>query len=227
MTYITELTGVGKIYKAGQASPFRALEDINLKVKKGEFLAIIGPSGSGKSTLMNIIGLLDRPTTGTHKLDGKNVSKFSENKLARLRNKKLGFVFQNFNLLQRTTALQNVVLPLLYAGIQRDEREKLAKKALLEVGLEDKANSRSNELSGGEQQRVAIARALVTNPDIILADEPTGNLDTKTGKEIILLLKRLNREGKTVILITHSLEIARKTDKIVRLKDGKILHFHF
>lgn len=223
MTYITELTGVGKVYKAGQVSPFRALEDINLKVKKGEFLAIVGPSGSGKTTLMNIIGLLDRPTTGIHKLDGKDVSKFSENKLARLRNRKLGFVFQNFNLLQRTTVLQNVALPLIYAGIPRDEREKMAKKVLLEVGLEDKADSRPNELSGGQQQRAAIARALATNPDIILADEPTGNLDSKTGAQIISLLGKLNKKGKTIILITHSLETARKANRTIRLKDGRII----
>lgn len=223
MIYITELTGVGKVYKAGQASPFRALADINLKVRKGEFLAIVGPSGSGKTTLMNIIGLLDRPTTGIHKLDGKNVSKFRENKLAQLRNKKLGFVFQNFNLLQRTTALQNITLPLIYAGIPRDEREKRAEKALLEVGLEDKADSRPNQLSGGEQQRVAIARALVTNPDIILADEPTGNLDSQTGAQIISLLGKLNKKGKTIILITHSLEIARNAGRTIRLKDGKII----
>lgn len=223
MTYIAELTGVGKVYKAGQASPFRALKDINLKVKKGEFLAIVGPSGSGKTTLMNIIGFLDRPTTGTYKLDGKNVSKFSENKLARLRNRKLGFVFQNFNLLARTTTLQNVALPLFYAGIPRNEREKMAKKALSEVGLEDKADSRPNELSGGEQQRVAIARALVANPDIILADEPTGNLDSRTGAQIISLLGKLNKKGKTIILITHSLEIAHNADRTIRLKDGKII----
>lgn len=223
MTYIAELTGVGKVYKAGQASPFRALADINLKIKKGEFLAIVGPSGSGKSTLMNIIGLLDKPSSGIYKLDGEDISKFPEEKLAELRNKKLGFVFQSFNLLQRTTALQNVALPLIYAGIPRDEREKLAEKALFEVGLEDKADSRPNQLSGGEQQRVAIARALVTNPDIILADEPTGNLDSKTGAQIVSLLRKFNKKGKTIILITHSLEIARKADRTIRLKDGEII----
>lgn len=223
MTYITELIGVGKVYKAGQASPFRALADINLKVKRGEFLAIVGPSGSGKTTLMNIIGLLDRPTRGSYRLDGQDVGKFKEGRLAQLRNRKFGFVFQNFNLLARTTALKNVALPLVYSGTSREEREKQAKRALEAVGLGGKTNSYPNQLSGGEQQRVAIARALVTDPDIILADEPTGNLDTKTGREIISLLKRLNREGKTVILITHSREIARGADKLIRLKDGKIV----
>ncbi|MBI2007448.1 MAG: ABC transporter ATP-binding protein [Candidatus Blackburnbacteria bacterium] len=220
---MAELAGVSKVYRTGQTSPFWALKDINLKVKKGEFFAIVGPSGSGKTTLMNIIGLLDKPTTGIYKLDGKDVSRFSENKLAQLRNRELGFVFQNFNLLQRTTASQNVALPLVYAGIPGDEREKMAKMALLEVGLGDKADSRPNQLSGGEQQRVAIARALVTNPDIILADEPTGNLDSRTGEQIISLLGNLNKYGKTIILITHSLEIARKANKLIRLKDGKII----
>lgn len=223
MIPIVELTGMGKVYKVGQAPPFQALKDINLKIRRGEFLAIIGPSGSGKSTLMNIIGLLDRPTRGSYRLDGQDVGKFKEGRLARLRNRKFGFVFQNFNLLARTTALQNVALPLVYSGIQRDDREKKAKRALGAVGLAGKTNSYPNQLSGGEQQRVAIARALVTDPDIILADEPTGNLDAKTGREIILLLKRLNKEGKTVILITHSREIARGADKLVRLKDGKII----
>lgn len=223
MIPIVELTGMGKVYQVGQAPPFQALKDINLKIRRGEFLAIVGPSGSGKSTLMNIIGLLDRPTRGSYKLDGQDVEKFREERLARLRNRKFGFVFQNFNLLARTTALQNIALPLVYAGIPKDECEKMARKTLLEVGLEDKADSRPNELSGGQQQRVAIARALVTNPDIILADEPTGNLDSKTGAYIISLLAKLNREGKTVILITHSLEIARNTGRTIRLKDGKII----
>lgn len=223
MNYIIELLKVSKVYKTGKTVFFQALKDITLKIERGEFVAVVGPSGSGKSTLMNIIGLLDRSTTGKYLLDGKNVSKFSENKLARLRNKKLGFVFQSFNLLQRTTALQNVALPLIYAGIPRNEREKMAQKALSAVGLEDKINSRPNELSGGQQQRVAIARALVTNPDIVLADEPTGNLDSKTGAQIISLLGKLNKSRKTVILITHSLEIARKANRTVRLKDGEII----
>lgn len=223
MTPIVELIGLAKVYRVGQAPPFQALKDINLKIRRGEFLAIVGPSGSGKSTLMNIIGLLDRPTRGSYKLDGQDVKKFREERLARLRNRKFGFVFQNFNLLARTTALQNIALPLIYSGMPRDNREKKAKRALEAVGLAEKTNSHPNQLSGGEQQRVAIARALATDPDIILADEPTGNLDTKTGRGIILLLKRLNREGKTVILITHSREIARGADKLIRLKDGKII----
>lgn len=223
MTPIVELTGVDKIYQVDQSLPFQALRNINLKIKKGEFLAIIGPSGSGKSTLMNIIGLLDRPTKGSYRLDGQDVGKFKEGKLAELRNRKFGFVFQNFNLLARTAALQNVALPLVYSAVPRGEREKRAKKALGEVGLNEKTNSWPNQLSGGEQQRVAIARALVTDPDIILADEPTGNLDSITGKEIIGLLKKLNNGGKTVILITHSLEIARGGDKLIRLKDGEII----
>lgn len=223
MSDIIELLRINKTYKVSQTVFFQALKDITLRIKEGEFVAIVGPSGSGKSTLMNIIGLLDKPTAGKYLLDGKNVSKFSENKLARLRNRKLGFVFQNFNLLQRTTALQNVALPLVYAGIPRKEREKMAKKALSEVGLEDKTNSWPSELSGGQQQRVAIARALVANPDIILADEPTGNLDSKTGAQIISLLRKLNKGGKTVILITHSLEIARKANRTIRLKDGEII----
>lgn len=222
MSYIIELLKVNKTYEVSQTVLFKALKDITLKIKKGEFLAIVGPSGSGKSTLMNIVGLLDRPTAGSYLLEGKDVSRLSENKLARFRNKKFGFIFQSFNLLERTTALENVALPLIYAGVPKKEREKMAKKALKDVGLEEKINSRPNQLSGGQQQRVAIARALVTNPDVVLADEPTGNLDSKTGREIISLLKNLNKKGKTVILITHSLEIARTADRIIRLKDGKI-----
>lgn len=223
MSYLIQLQKVGKTYKVSETVLFQALKDITLKVKKGEFVAIVGPSGSGKSTLMNIIGLLDKPTTGSYLFDGKDVSRFGENKLSELRNKKLGFVFQNFNLLERTTALENVALPLIYAGLPKEKREKMARNALEEVGLKGKINSRPNQLSGGEQQRVAIARALVANPDIILADEPTGNLDSKTGQEIILLLKNLNKKAKTILLITHSLEIARIGDRIIRLKDGEIV----
>lgn len=223
MIPIVELTGMGKVYQIGQAPPFQALKDINLKIRRGAFLAIIGPSGSGKSTLMNIIGLLDRPTRGSYRLDGQDVGKFREGKLAQLRNKKFGFIFQNFNLLQRTTALQNVALPLVYAGIPKDKRCKMSKDALVDVGMEEKINSLPNQLSGGQQQRVAIARALVTNPEVILADEPTGNLDSRTGAQIIALLGKLNKKGKTVILITHSLEIARKADRVIRLKDGRII----
>lgn len=223
MKYLVEIKGVNKLYKVSNTVSFHALRDINLKIKKGEFTAIVGPSGSGKSTLMNIIGLLDKPSSGIYKLDGEDVSKFPEEKLAKLRNKKLGFVFQSFNLLQRTTSLQNVALPLIYAGIPKREREEKARELLEEVGLEDKICSFPNQLSGGEQQRIAIARALVTNPDIILADEPTGNLDSKSGEEIISILENLNKKGKTILLITHSQETAKKADRIINLKDGGIV----
>lgn len=223
MKYLVEIKRVNRLYKASDTVSFHALKDINLKIKKGEFAAIVGPSGSGKSTLMNIIGLLDKPSSGIYKLDGEDVSKFPEEKLAQARNKKLGFVFQSFNLLQRTTSLQNVALPLIYAGIPKREREEKARELLKEVGLQDKIRSFPNQLSGGEQQRVAIARALVTNPDIILADEPTGNLDSKSGEEIISILENLNKKGKTVLLITHSRETAKKADRIINLKDGGIV----
>lgn len=223
MKYLVEIKGVNKLYKVSNTVSFHALRDINLKIKKGEFTAIVGPSGSGKSTLMNIIGLLDKPSSGIYKLDGEDVSKFPEEKLAKLRNKKLGFVFQSFNLLQRTTSLQNVALPLIYAGIPKREREEKARELLEEVGLEDKICSFPNQLSGGEQQRIAIARALVTNTDIILADEPTGNLDSKSGEEIISILENLNKKGKTILLITHSQETAKKADRIINLKDGGVV----
>lgn len=223
MKYLIEINGVNKLYKVSDTVSFHALKNINLKIKKGEFAAIVGPSGSGKSTFMNIIGLLDKPSSGIYKLDGEDVSKFPEEKLAQLRNKKLGFVFQSFNLLQRTTSLQNVALPLIYAGITKREREEKARELLEGVGLQDKIRSFPNQLSGGEQQRVAVARALVTNPDIILADEPTGNLDSKSGEEIISILENLNKKGKTVLLITHSREIAKKADRIISLRDGEIV----
>src|SRR3989344_5704210 len=180
---LVKLAKVNKIYETGEIS-FQALKDINLEVKKGEFVAVIGASGSGKSTLMNIIGLLDKPTSGAYELDGQDTSKLQEDSLAGIRNKKIGFVFQSFNLLPRTTALDNVAMPLIYSGISRQHREERAKMALKQVGLLDKLQSRPSQLSGGQQQRVAIARALVNNPEIILADEPTGNLDSKSGKEI-------------------------------------------
>lgn len=221
MTPQVKLTKVNKIYQTGEVS-FQALKNINLEVKKGEFLAIIGASGSGKSTLMNIIGLLDRPTSGSYDLDGQDTSHFKENTLANLRNKKIGFVFQSFNLLARTKAIDNVALPLIYAGISKVDRLGQAKKALEEVGLGDKLDSRPSQLSGGQQQRVAIARALVNNPEIILADEPTGNLDTKSGEEIMYIFQGLNKQGKTIIMITHEANIARHAKKIIRIKDGQI-----
>ncbi len=213
---------INKIYKSEEVS-FQALKDISLEVKKGEFLAIIGASGSGKSTMMNIIGLLDHPTSGKYELDGEDSSHLKENKLAKIRNKKIGFVFQSFNLLSRTSAIDNVALPLIYANVPSSERKIRAKKALEQVGLGDKLNSRPNQLSGGQQQRVAIARALVNNPEIILADEPTGNLDSKSGVEIMKIFSNLNSEGKTIIMITHEVDIAKNAKRIIRLKDGEIV----
>jgi putative ABC transport system ATP-binding protein len=218
---LIQLQDICKIYKMGEVQ-VQALCDVDLEIAEGELTAIMGPSGSGKSTLMNILGCLDQSTRGSYYLDGVNVSKLKENELAGIRNRKIGFVFQNYNLLRRTPAIENVELPLIYAGT-RNRRAKAA-EALAQVGLADRAHHRPNELSGGEQQRVAIARALINDPDIILADEPTGNLDSKTGLEIIGLFQRLNRErGITVIYVTHSLETADYTRRIVTLRDGRII----
>lgn len=219
---LVQLTHINKIYHITDELTFTALKNVNLSIKKGEFVAISGPSGGGKSTLMHLIGLLDQPTSGSYELDGHDVAELNENSLAQIRNKKIGFVFQSFNLLNRTNALDNVALPLIYAGIPKSEREKRAKEALEHVGLGDKLGSRPNQLSGGQQQRVAIARALVTNPDIILADEPTGNLDSKTGAEIIKLFKNLHKNGKTIILITHELTVAKNATRIIHVKDGGV-----
>lgn len=217
-----ELKDVNKIFESDDGVPFQALFDINLAIKKGEFLAIVGPSGSGKSTLMNILGLLDHPSTGKYLLDGKDVSRLKEENRAEIRNKKIGFVFQSFNLLRRTSALDNVILPLIYSGINPGKRAELAAKALESVGLGDKLKSKPNQLSGGQQQRVAIARALVTNPEIILADEPTGNLDSKTGDEVLKIFEKLNKEGRTIILITHSDDIAKAAKGRVTIRDGHL-----
>lgn len=219
---LVKLSKINKIYTSGEVS-FQALKNINLEVKKGEFIAVIGASGSGKSTLMNIIGLLDRPTSGSYELDGQNSSHLKEDTLAKIRNTKLGFVFQSFNLLPRTSALDNVAMPLVYAGDSKEMREQKAKAALAQVGLADKLNSRPNQLSGGQQQRVAIARALVNNPEIILADEPTGNLDSKSGDEIMRIFQGLHKEDKTIIMITHEVEIAKYAKRIIRIKDGEII----
>lgn len=219
---LVKLTRVSKIYQTGNI-PFQALKNINLEVKKGDFLAVIGASGSGKSTLMNIIGLLDRPTSGHYNLNGQDTSHLKENSLAEIRNKKIGFVFQSFNLLPRTSALDNVALPLIYAKVPKDQRLKKAGEVLKEVGLEDKLNSHPNQLSGGQQQRVAIARSLINDPEIILADEPTGNLDSKSGLEIMRIFQKLNKEGKTLIMITHEEDIANYAKKRIRLKDGEIV----
>lgn len=218
-----ELEHVTKVYKMGQTK-IRALDDINFVVQVGEIVAVMGPSGSGKSTLMAILGCLDVPSEGTYRLEGETVEKLSDNQLAQVRSRKIGFVFQQFNLLPRTSALENVMLPLLYDGVHGKARNEKAKNALEIVGLADRMHHRPNQLSGGEQQRVAIARALVNEPKILLADEPTGNLDTKTGDEIISLFQKLHEErGQTVVYVTHDAFIARHTQRIIRLVDGKII----
>lgn len=218
---LVKLSLVNKTYESGEIH-FQALKNISLEVKKGEFIAVIGASGSGKSTLMHIIGLLDRPTSGLYELDGQDTSRLKEDNLAGIRNKKIGFIFQSFNLLSRTSALDNTAMPLTYAGVPKRERLKKAQLALKQVDLSDKLESRPNQLSGGQQQRVAIARALVNNPEIILADEPTGNLDSKSGEEIMHIFQKLNKEGKTIIMITHEDNIAKYAKRVIRIKDGEI-----
>ncbi len=218
-----ELENVTKIYRLGQTKVF-ALDDINLNIETGEMVAIMGPSGSGKSTMLAILGCLDIPSKGVYRLEGEPTETLSDNQLAQVRSRKIGFVFQQFNLLPRTDALENVMLPLLYDGVHGKARVEKAKAALEIVGLADRIHHHPNQLSGGEQQRVAIARALVNNPTILLADEPTGNLDTKTGEEIIGLFQKLHEEkGQTVIYVTHDAFIARHTQRIIRLVDGKII----
>ncbi|MZQ75006.1 MAG: ATP-binding cassette domain-containing protein [Peptoclostridium sp.] len=217
-----KLEGISKVYETGKIR-VEALKEINLHIKDGEFVAIMGPSGSGKSTLMNIIGCLDRPSAGGYLLDGMDVSELSENKLAHIRNRSIGFVFQSFNLLARTSALKNVELPMVYAGEKRGTMRQKALELLAKVGLSDRADHVPSELSGGQRQRVAIARALANDPSIILADEPTGNLDTKSGEEIMELFTRLNEEGKTIIIVTHEMEIAQYCKRAISFRDGVIV----
>lgn len=200
----------------------RALDGVDLTITKNEYVAIMGPSGSGKSTLMNILGCLDVPSEGRYSLNGQSISGMDDDDLADIRNREIGFVFQSFNLLPRHTALENVALPLVYAGVPRKEREQRARKALSAVGLEDRMDHKPNELSGGQRQRVALARALVTRPSIILADEPTGNLDTTTSEDVMRLFGEIHKQGNTIILVTHEEDIARHAHRIVRMKDGKI-----
>lgn len=215
-----ELENITKIYRMGKVE-VPALRGITLKIQEGEMVALIGPSGSGKSTLMNIIGFLDKPTIGRYLLEGVDVSRFNDNKLAELRNKKIGFVFQTFNLLPRASALANVELPLIYSG--GGQKRKRTREALERVGLAARAHHKPTELSGGEQQRVAIARALVNNPALILADEPTGNLDSAATAEIVSIFQQLNRDGITVVIVTHEMDIATQTGRIIRLLDGKVI----
>lgn len=216
------LADVKKIYQMGD-TPVAALAGVTLTISAGEFTAIMGPSGSGKSTLMNILGCLDRPTSGSYVLDGQEVSTLTDDELALTRNKKIGFVFQNFNLLPRITALDNVALPLVYAGVEVKERRKRAADALASVGLENRMDHVPNELSGGQRQRVAIARALVNEPTIIMADEPTGALDTKSGNEVMEIFKNLNSAGRTIILVTHEPDIAAHAKRVIHVRDGLIV----
>ncbi|HWP82102.1 MAG TPA: ABC transporter ATP-binding protein [Bacteroidota bacterium] len=221
MTPVIHLKNITKVYTMGDTD-VHALAGVSLDIHKNEYVAIMGPSGSGKSTLMNIIGCLDTPTSGLYEFNGVNVSDMNDNELAKIRNKEIGFVFQTFNLLARSDALHNVELPLIYGGVASAERKERAREALRRVGLEDRMHHKPNELSGGQRQRVAIARALITRPSIILADEPTGNLDTKTGDEIMQLFEELHEEGNTIILVTHEEYIAEHADRIIRIRDGKV-----
>ncbi len=218
---IINIEHIAKIYEVG-SEQVHALRDVSLRIDKHEYVAIMGPSGSGKSTLMNMLGCLDTPTTGKYDFTGVSVSEMTDNQLAKIRNKEIGFVFQTFNLLSRSDALHNVELPLIYAGVPSYERKERARQALIDVGLENRMHHKPNELSGGQRQRVAVARAIVTKPSIILADEPTGNLDSKTGEEIMMLFNVIYEKGNTIILVTHEEYIAEHAARIVRLKDGLI-----
>jgi len=220
--HLIEMRELTRMYDLGPQQ-IRALNGVDLKIDQGEYVAIMGPSGSGKSTLMNIIGCLDTPSSGTYLLDGVPVETLNDDELAAIRNRKIGFVFQTFNLLARTTALHNVELPLVYAKVHRIERRELAEEALKAVGLGDRMNHQPNELSGGQRQRVAIARALVNRPSLLLADEPTGNLDSQTGREILDLFHELHARGNSIILVTHEDDVAKEAARVIRLRDGKIV----
>jgi putative ABC transport system ATP-binding protein len=219
---VIELKTIVKTYDMGGAEQVMALQGVSVNIAKNEYVAVMGPSGSGKSTLMNIIGCLDTPTSGQYLFNGLNVSDMDDNDLARIRNKEIGFVFQTFNLLARSDSLHNVELPLIYAGVPSAERKRRAQETLTNVQLGDRSHHKPNELSGGQRQRVAIARALVTRPSIILADEPTGNLDSKTGEEIMMLFEELHEAGNTIILVTHEADIAVHAHRTIRLRDGKV-----
>ena len=221
---VIKLENVTKSYVTGDIET-KVLKGVNLSVKKGDFIAITGRSGSGKSTLMNIIGLLDVPTSGKYILNGTPIENFDEDQLSNIRSKQIGFVFQSFNLLSRSTTLENVILPSIYAGIKKAEREQRAKELLEKLGLGERMYNHPNQLSGGQQQRVAIARALMNDPEFILADEPTGNLDTSSGNDVMAILNDLNKQGKTIVLITHEMDVARQAKKIIKINDG-IISYH-
>jgi putative ABC transport system ATP-binding protein len=223
MSALIDIKDVTKSYEMGVETQVKALDGVSIAIEQGDYVAVMGPSGSGKSTLMNLIGCLDTPSTGSYTLKGREISSMNDDELAQIRNKEIGFIFQTFNLLPRADAVQNVELPLVYAGISRKERKHKAEQALDAVGLGSRKHHRPNEMSGGQRQRVAIARALVNNPSILLADEPTGNLDSKTGEEILALMDDLHRNGNTIILVTHEDDLAQHAWRVVRLKDGQIV----
>ena len=223
MASLIEIQQVTKTYDMGEEAQVRALDGVSVSVETGDYVAVMGPSGSGKSTLMNLIGCLDTPTSGSYRLKEREIATMNDDELAQIRNQEIGFIFQTFNLLPRADALQNVELPLVYSSIPRRDRHERAKEALRAVGLGDRMHHRPNEMSGGQRQRVAIARALVNRPSILLADEPTGNLDSRTGEEILALINRIHEDGNTILLVTHEEELASRAARVIRLRDGKIV----